>query len=495
MDASFFRPQHHKSRSSCHIAATVASRLLRRQQCRSISWRRQQQHHTALPQQCRQLQQDLSAARTRHHLDGADSRLIQNAGILDRSIWRDFFRGYSNPENSSQQQAWIDRADELKEQVAQIMVASSTTSGLHGRLHLIDVLEHLCLDHLFEEEINATLSQIEAADLRDCDLDVFVRFKDGLGGFLVNNPTDLLNLNNAAHLRTHGEIILDEAVLFTRRHLEMILPFAEGSLAREIKSTLEIPQPRRVRIYESKYYTSTYEKDSTVHEKVLQLAKLNSNIMQLHHQQELNILTRWDLKAAHDLPECIRFALRKVLDSYEIIENMLQKEEKYRMLYLRYFIEDLVRGFNMEVKMLQEGYIPNSVEEHLKVSLRTGGCPFLSCASFVGINDVITKDCFDWVASVPKMVQALSIILRLLNDLQSSERLKKMSSSTECAGGKKSWPEVVGLSIEEAKKVILKDKPDADIVVLPVGTPVTRDFRTDRVRIFVNTVAETPHVG
>lgn len=121
---------------------------------------------------------------------------------------------------------------------------------------------------------------------------MFVRFKDGLGGFLVNNPTDLLNLNNAAHLRTHGEIILDEAVLFTRRHLEMILPFAEGSLAREIKSTLEIPQPRRVRIYESKYYTSTYEKDSTVHEKVLQLAKLNSNIMQLHHQQELNILTR-----------------------------------------------------------------------------------------------------------------------------------------------------------------------------------------------------------
>jgi hypothetical protein len=73
-----------------------------------------------------------------------------------------------------------------------------------------------------------------------------------------------------------------------------------------------------------------------------------------------------------------------------------------------------------------------------------------------------------------------------------------MSSSTEqveCAGGKKSWPEVVGLSVEEAKKVILKDKPDADIVVLPVGTPVTRDFRTNRVRVFVDTVADAPHVG
>ncbi|CAD6342696.1 unnamed protein product [Miscanthus lutarioriparius] len=67
--------------------------------------------------------------------------------------------------------------------------------------------------------------------------------------------------------------------------------------------------------------------------------------------------------------------------------------------------------------------------------------------------------------------------------------------STECGGTKTSWPELVGLSVEEAKKVILKDKPDADIVVLPVGSPVTRDYRPNRVRIFVDTVAETPHVG
>jgi hypothetical protein len=62
--------------------------------------------------------------------------------------------------------------------------------------------------------------------------------------------------------------------------------------------------------------------------------------------------------------------------------------------------EDLVRGFNMEVKMLQEGYVPKSVEEHLKVSLRTGGCPILSCASFVGMHDIATKDFFDWISSV-----------------------------------------------------------------------------------------------
>jgi hypothetical protein len=55
-----------------------------------------------------------------------------------------------------------------------------------------------------------------------------------------------------------------------------------------------------------------------------------------------------------------------------------------------------------------------------------------------------------------------------------------MSSSATTqvvGGGKTSWPEVVGLSVEEAKKVILKDKPDADIVVLPTTTlAVTSDY-------------------
>ena len=120
---------------------------------------------------------------------------------------------------------------------------------------------------------------------------MFVRFKDGRD-FVADSSRDLLNLYNAAHMRTHGEIILEEAMLFSRRRLETMIPYMEGPLAREIKSTLEIPLPRRVRIYESKYYISAYEKDATVHEKVLQLAKLNSNIMQLHHQHELAIITR-----------------------------------------------------------------------------------------------------------------------------------------------------------------------------------------------------------
>ncbi|CAN6344982.1 unnamed protein product [Urochloa humidicola] len=72
-----------------------------------------------------------------------------------------------------------------------------------------------------------------------------------------------------------------------------------------------------------------------------------------------------------------------------------------------------------------------------------------------------------------------------------------MSSVDATSGSEKktSWPEVVGLPAEEAKKIILKDMPDADIVVLPAGSPVTMDFRSNRVRVFVDTVAQTPTVG
>ncbi|XP_062201538.1 alpha-terpineol synthase, chloroplastic-like isoform X2 [Phragmites australis] len=481
----------------------------------SIFWRWRQQ------QQCTMLkysQVEQQSAQTLHYDnrdEKVDDRLGKNPCNFHPSIWGDFFLHYSNPAASSEQQTWMaERADKLKEEVAK-MIASSVTCSLHQRLQLIHVLERLCLDHLFEEEINDALIQIKTADVSDCDLhtvamwfyllrkygyrvipDVFLRFKDEEGCFFTNNPMDLLSLYNAAHLRTHGETILDEAILFTRRCLETtLLPSLEGSLAREIKCALEIPLPRRVRIYESKYYISTYEKEATVHESVLQLAKLNSNIMQLHHQKELRIVTswwkdleiesrfpfvrdrivecylwmlgvyfepchsrgrimltmviaiitilddmydsygtleecelltkcleRWDKKAAHDLPECMKFALGKILDSYQTIEQELAHEEKYRMSYLKAFTVDMVRAFNMEVKMREEGYTPRSVEEHLQFSIWTSGCHVVSCTTFVGMDDIATKDSFDWVSTMPKMVKALCIILRLLDDLQSYER-------------------------------------------------------------------------
>ena len=62
----------------------------------------------------------------------------------------------------------------------------------------------------------------------------------------------------------------------------------------------------------------------------------------------------------------------------------------------------------------------------------------------------------------------------------------------------KDWPELVGKTGEEAKEIIQQENPNLNIQVLPEGSPVTRDLRMDRVRIFVNEngqVTSPPRIG
>jgi len=62
----------------------------------------------------------------------------------------------------------------------------------------------------------------------------------------------------------------------------------------------------------------------------------------------------------------------------------------------------------------------------------------------------------------------------------------------------KNWPDHVGINAEESKKRILAENPHLRIDILPENSITTRDYRVDRVRIFVkedNTVASVPKIG
>jgi hypothetical protein len=48
------------------------------------------------------------------------------------------------------------------------------------------------------------------------------------------------------------------------------------------------------------------------------------------------------------------------------------------------------------------------------------------------------------------------------------------------------WPALVGKTVEDAKTQILKDFPEADIKILPEGSPISKDLWLNRVRIFFN---------
>ncbi|KAF0935077.1 hypothetical protein E2562_030010 [Oryza meyeriana var. granulata] len=541
-----FSVQAQQWSSSGQLAAAKAS------QRSSLSWRPWRQQRRRSTVQCPQAQQQLPAGVT-HEV--VDDRLSKNPCNFHPSMWGDFFLHHSSPAASFQQQAWMVQLEKMKEEVAN-MITSSVSCNLLQRLHLIDALERLCVSHLFEEEINVLLMQTSSTNINDCDdvhtvalwfyllrkhgykvsQDVFAKFKDEEGNFAAKNPMDLLTLYNAAHYRAHGEKILDEAIFFTKRCLHSMLPSLEGSLAREVKCALEIPLPRRVGIYEANYYISTYEKVGTVNDTILQLAKLNFNLMQLQYQEELDIVTRWwkDLQiqsklpfardrivecylwmlgvyyepscsrgriiltkvisiatifddsfdsygtkeecelftkcleswemVADDLPECMKHVLGKVFESYQIIDHELSQQEKYRMPYLRSFTADLVKNYNKEVKMREERYVPKSVEEHLQISARTGACHLLACASLVGMDDMATKESFEWVSTMPKMVLALCTILRLVDDLKTYEREQMtphVASSIDSYMKQHNVSiEIARLKIEELKEEHWKDFND-----------------------------------
>ncbi|XP_020238744.1 subtilisin inhibitor CLSI-I [Cajanus cajan] len=63
---------------------------------------------------------------------------------------------------------------------------------------------------------------------------------------------------------------------------------------------------------------------------------------------------------------------------------------------------------------------------------------------------------------------------------------------------KTSWPELVGVTAEEAEKKIKEEMSGVEIQVVPPGYFVTADFKPQRVRLYVdesNKVNRTPGIG
>ncbi|GFQ01033.1 gamma-cadinene synthase [Phtheirospermum japonicum] len=225
---------------------------------------------------------------------------------------------------------YAEAIEALKEEVRNTLTRAERGDEL---LVLIDTLERLGLAYHFEQEIEDIL--ITSYPQKDChDLfitalrfrllrqhrhyvscGVFNKFKGEDNKFketLSNDAKGLLSLYEAAHLRIHGEQILDEAVAFTVHHLKRMVQQLESPLQDQVKRALEQPLHRGIPRIETRYYISLYEKDSSKDELLLKLAKLDFNYVQNMYKNELREVSRWWDELNPDLP----YARNRVVEAY-----------------------------------------------------------------------------------------------------------------------------------------------------------------------------------
>ncbi|KAM6554963.1 hypothetical protein CsatB_015725 [Cannabis sativa] len=260
------------------------------------------------------------------------------------SIWGDRFLHY----NVSEQDLVCkqERVEELIQVVKKEILSSN-----HDQLKLIDNLQRLGLSHHFESEIEKLLEQLSIGthhqnhhDLHDASLrfrllrqhgfnvssSIFEKFKDDEGNFkksLITDVSGLLSLYEASHLSYVGESILDEALAFTTTHLKAIVANSKDHpLSHQISIALHRPLRKTIEKLHARFYISIYEKDASHNKLLLDLAKLDFNLLQCFHKKELSEIMRWWKE--HEFVKKFPFARDRMVELYFWILNVYY-EPKY----------------------------------------------------------------------------------------------------------------------------------------------------------------------
>ncbi|GAB2284625.1 hypothetical protein Dimus_019080 [Dionaea muscipula] len=260
---------------------------------------------------------------------GNSDQVARPIANFQRDVWSESILSYFPGDDRVTDEA---QEEELKVQVQKELIAAS--ADLQHLINFINTLERLGVAYHFEAQIEEALHNIYAnchsIDAKQelnlyhtsilfrvlrqngfpvsCDL--FDKYKDENGSFkesfIVEDVKGTLAMYEAAHLRVHGEPLLDEAVILTTTYLKkMVSQLSESDpLSSQIASALELPLHRNMPRIASRQYIEFYEQDPSHNKSLLRFAKLDFNMVQSLHKHELKDHAKWweDLGIARNLP-------------------------------------------------------------------------------------------------------------------------------------------------------------------------------------------------
>ncbi|KAI7745577.1 hypothetical protein M8C21_032547, partial [Ambrosia artemisiifolia] len=192
-------------------------------------------------------------------------------------------------------------------------------------LNLVDDLQRLGVSYHFEDEISNVLKNIYynyyEAPKKWTTMDLNIKslgfrllrqrgyhipqdIKDDTGNFkghLQKDIIGMLNLYEASYNSFEGEHILDDARDFTTKYLkESLTNVGDQHLSSLISHALDVPLQWMVPRVEARWFIEAYEKRKGMNPTLLELAKLDFNILQAIHLEDLKDTSRWWKKTCWD---------------------------------------------------------------------------------------------------------------------------------------------------------------------------------------------------
>lgn len=220
---------------------------------------------------------------------------------------------------------YMARFDKLKKEMKKNLMMMMVHEGSQelDKLELIDNLERHGVSYHFKDEIMQILRSVHDQNAATGDSlystalkfrilrqngfhisqDILNNFKDEHGNFkqsICNDTKGLLKLYEASFLSTENETTLRNATTFTVTHLKNYVDNYQycgtednNLMVSLVLHALELPRHWTMPRLETEWYISIYDRMPNANPLLIELAKLDFNIVQATHQQDLRILSRW----------------------------------------------------------------------------------------------------------------------------------------------------------------------------------------------------------
>ncbi|KAL5699312.1 hypothetical protein ACHQM5_030234 [Ranunculus cassubicifolius] len=253
------------------------------------------------------------------------------------SIWDPNF--LKTLKNNYTGEVYVRRSEVLSDKIRQLMVPFHEENGTLSLLELVDDIVRLGLGYIFEQEIQRLLICVKENTLKqeqslhatalyfrlcrqhgfNVSQDVFSVFRDPQGSFIEHQNQDIkgiLRLYEASYVGVDQEDLVDEARPYARMYLANAIKesIVDPNISELVIHALDHPLHHTMTRLEARWYIDAYSRRQDVNSCILELAKLNYNIVQATYQEEIIDLSRWWGNLG--LPKKMDFVRDRLVESF-----------------------------------------------------------------------------------------------------------------------------------------------------------------------------------